>query len=81
MERTQGEGVSNSTVYRENSLQAAPAFQAKINLRVLQITRQETWRCSPLPLLLFCSPVNTPLIDCVVRSQEKHTEQIVTLIP
>lgn len=60
-----------SDVYRENSLRAEPAFQAKINSTLLQITRQETRCCSPLPLLLSCSPVNILLICCVVRSRGK----------
>lgn len=69
------------TVYRENSPSAQPAFQAKINSRVLQFTSQETRGGSPLPHRLFCSPVNILLICCVVRLRGKHTKLIVTLIP
>ena len=73
MERTRGAGVSFPLFIGKTPWKRSQLSMPKLIQEFLQITRQETWCCSPLPPLLFCSPVNTLLISlrCSLTRQ-KH---------
>lgn len=71
VERTRGAGVSFPLLPGKTPWKQSQLSRPKLIQEFLQITRQETRCCSPLPPLLFRSPVNIILIRCVVRSQGK----------